>query len=112
MEALGVSGGVDTLEHRLQVSDDPDRQLRCERTDRIAVDAVTGSSPRINPAAGITAATGSAEKRMMTNPITAFQNPATIQGKVTANSEKRGADQIRIRPAPTPARQAIAIPPW
>ena len=34
----------------------------------------------------MTAAVGSAEKRMIRNPITAFQNPATIQGSVTANS--------------------------
>ena len=64
--------------------------LRTQR--RIAVDAVTGSSSRISPAAGSTAATGSAEKRMMTKPIRALQNPATIQGKVTAN--RTSADDI------------------
>ena len=54
--------------------------------NRIAVDAVTGSSPLTRAVDGITAMAGSAAKRMMMKPITAFQNPATIQGKVTANS--------------------------
>ena len=54
--------------------------------NRIAVDAVIGSSPRMRAAVGITAAAGSAEKRMIRNPITAFQKPTTIQGSVTANS--------------------------
>ena len=80
---------------------------------RIAVDAVTGSSPRIRPTAGITAAIGSAEKRMMTKPITALQKPATIQGSVTAN---RTSATISMKPKPpgatVPARQAKEIPPW
>jgi hypothetical protein len=29
------------------------------------------------------------KNRMITEPITTFQNPATIQGKVTAKQEKR-----------------------
>ena len=61
---------------------------------RIAVDAVTGSSSRISPAAGSTAATGSAEKRMMMKPITAFQNPATIQGNVIANRTSAARSRI------------------
>ena len=77
--------------------------LRTHR--RIAVDAVTGSLPWINPAAGITAATASGEKRMMTKPITALQNPATIQGKVTAN--KRSAARSRI-PNPPGANASAA----
>src|SRR4051812_13241737 len=52
---------------------------------RIAVDAVTRSSSRTSPTAGSTAAIGSAEKRIMTKPITALQKPATIHGNVTAN---------------------------
>src|SRR2546423_4670488 len=54
--------------------------------NRIAVEAVTGSSPRIRAATGNTAVTASAEKRMIRNPITAFQNPATIHGSVRAKS--------------------------
>ena len=50
------------------------------------------------PAAiGITAAVGSAEKRMIRNPITAFQNPATIQGSVIANST---SSMTSIKPRP------------
>ena len=81
---------------------------------RIAVDAVTGSSPRITPAAGITAATGSAEKRMMTKPITAFQKPATIQGKVTANSTSSVASDQDSKSARRQRQRGerIAIPPW
>ena len=61
---------------------------------RIAVDAVTGWSSPISPAAGSTAATGSAEKRMMMKPITALQNPATIQGKVIANRTSAARSRI------------------
>ena len=52
--------------------------LRTHR--RIAVDAVTGSLPWINPTAGITAATASGKKCMMTKPITALQNPNHYPG--------------------------------
>src|SRR5262249_55982672 len=51
-----------------------------------AVDAVIGSSPRTRPATGMTAATGSRAKRMISRPMVAFQNPITYQGSVTANS--------------------------
>ena len=74
---------------------------------RIAVDAVIGSSPRIPAAAGSTATTGSAAKRMMRNPITAFQNPTTIHGRTTANSAKIATS---TRPMP-PGDSAIAIRP-
>src|ERR1700690_2775616 len=56
---------------------------------RIAVDAVTGSSPRMLAARGFTAAAGSRQKRMIKNPIVAFQNPRTDQGKVTVNSTRK-----------------------
>ncbi len=55
---------------------------------RTAVDAVIASFPRMPAAIGITAAIGSGAKRMMKNPIVAFQKPATIHGSVTANSAK------------------------
>ena len=72
--------------------------------NRIAIDAVTGSSPRMR-AAGMIAATGSAEKRMMRNPMTAFQKPAAIQGNVTANS---ASSATSIRPKPPGARAVAA----
>src|SRR6516162_5208276 len=53
---------------------------------RTAVDAVIGSSPRTRPATGITAATGSRAKRMISRPMVAFQKPITYQGSVTAKS--------------------------
>src|SRR5450631_3798046 len=56
---------------------------------RIAVDAVSGSSPRMLAARGFTAAAGSRQKRMIKNPMVAFQNPRTDQGKVTVNSTRK-----------------------
>ncbi len=53
---------------------------------RIAVEAKMGSSPRIVVTWGMTADAASAENRMTRKPITAFQNPATIQGKVMEKS--------------------------
>jgi hypothetical protein len=56
---------------------------------RIAVDAITGSSPRMLAARGFTAAAGSRQKRMIKNPIVAFQNPTTDQGRVTVKSTRK-----------------------
>ena len=64
---------------------------------RIAVEAVIGSSPRSWPVIGTTAAIGSSEKRMIRNPIIAFQNPATIHGKVIA---KNTSSTISMTPMP------------
>ena len=72
---------------------------------RMAVDAVTGCSSPIIPAAGKTAATGSAEKRMMMKPITAFANPAAIQGKVMANKPSAATSS---RPNPPGANATAA----
>ena len=73
--------------------------------NRTAVDAVTGSSPRMRAATGMIAAIGSAAKRMIRNPITAFQNPATIQGRVTANST---SSAMSIMPKPPGASASAA----
>ena len=69
--------------------------------NRIAVDAVTGSSPRTLRAAGMTAADGIGANRMIKKPMTAFQNPITIQGNVTANS----ASNVRSSDAEAAGRQ-------
>ena len=50
-----------------------------------AVLVVIGSSPRTRAETGVTAATGSAEKRIRASPMVAFQKPITDQGSVTAN---------------------------
>src|SRR5260370_5818558 len=52
---------------------------------RIAVDAVIASSPRTLAAVGNTKATGSPASRMMHRPITAFQKPTTVHGRIAAN---------------------------
>ncbi len=54
-----------------------------------AVRAVIGSSPRTRAETGVTAATGSAEKRINASPMVAFQKPITDQGSVTANITTR-----------------------
>src|SRR5665647_2335305 len=56
---------------------------------RIAVGAVSGSAPRMLAAMGFTVAAGSRHKRMIKNPMVAFQNPSTDQGKVTVNSTRK-----------------------
>ena len=55
---------------------------------RIAVLAVRGSSPLTRADTGVTAATGSAEKRIRNSPTVQFQ-PITDQGRVTANMSTR-----------------------
>src|SRR5215813_6007150 len=70
---------------------------------RSAVDAVIGSSPRTRPATGITAATGSRAKRMISRPMVAFQKPITYQGKVTAKSTTK-TRSTALKP---PAESAI-----
>ena len=68
------------VEHRFQVSDDADRlfvanaQKNCSRRRHGFV------ALRINPTAGITAATASGKKCMMMKPITALQNPNHYPG--------------------------------
>jgi len=89
---------------------------------RTAVDAVIGSSPRTRSATGMTAATGSRAKRMISSPMVAFQTPITYQGKVRAKSTTKtrstalkppGESAItasQIRPAivtPTPRKTSI-----
>src|SRR5205085_2481480 len=74
------------------------------------VAAVTGSSPRIRAAIGITVAIGSAAKRMIARPITAFQKPATIHGSVTANS-RSSAQSTKPKPPGASANAASASDP-
>src|SRR5947209_9876413 len=52
---------------------------------RMAVDALSGSCPPMFFTSGFTVVTGSRQRRMTRKPIAAFQNPTTVQGKVTAN---------------------------
>ena len=61
-------------------------------------------------AAGVTAATGSRAKRMITSPMVAFQKPMTDQGSVTANSatsEEIGRAEVRRPTARLPAARPV-----
>ncbi|MGA7112280.1 MAG: hypothetical protein WBY77_07495, partial [Pseudolabrys sp.] len=59
---------------------------------------------------GITAAIESDEKRKIKNPTMAFQNPATIQGNVIANSPI-STRSIALNPEGDSAKAASAINP-
>ena len=77
---------------------------------RIAVDAVTGSSPRMLAASGFTAVAGSRQKRMIRNPITAFQNPTTDHGKVTVKSTRKAmAPKLRGGTATVASHRTAAM---
>ena len=65
----------------------------------MATEAVIGSSPRMRPAAAVTAAAGSLAKRMITKPIAAFQKPITVHGKVTRNSASSTTSSASRPPA-------------
>jgi hypothetical protein len=76
----------------------------------MAVDAAIGSSPRMFAVWGITAATESGEKRKIKNPIMAFQNPATIQGKVIVNKKISTMSTV-LKPVGDNAHAARATSP-
>src|SRR2546430_2246266 len=77
---------------------------------RTAVDAVIGSSARMRPATGRTAATGSRAKRMIRRPMVAFQKPITYQGSVTANSTTRMRPVAPIPPGESATRASQISP--
>ncbi len=80
-----------------------DNSLRMQR--RSAVEAMTGSSPLIRAAAGLTAASGSRAKRMIIKPMTAFQKPITVQGSVTVKNKRKS----RSRKPNPPGESATTV---
>ena len=66
---------------------------------QIAVDAVIGSSPRMRATAGTTVAIGSRANRMMQKPITAFQKPMQVHGRVRPKHKSSRASSTPKPPA-------------